>query len=151
MTYDEAVAYVREQKANVYAHITRPGSGRRTSEWIDIYLIAYNEGHEDDPDAYEFNIHYAGGIADSSSGEEEIYGPDDAPDEARQLRYTVTASGPDALDYEVQIALRELKRGEPVTKVSFAFIRTIALYRVLLRPIAEKRHFCYTMRVRIFV
>jgi hypothetical protein len=117
MTYDEAVAYVREKKGNVYAHVTRPGSGRRSSERIDIYLIAYNEGHEDDPDEYEFNIHYAGGIAGSSSGEEEVYSPNDAPEEARQLRYTETSAGPDALDSDVQIALLELKRGEPVTKV----------------------------------
>lgn len=117
MTYDEAVAYVREKKANVYAHTSHPGSGRRSSERIDIYVIAYNDGHEDDPDEYEFNIHYLGGIAGSSSGEEEMYGPDDAPDEARQLRYTETSAGADALDSDVQIALLELKRGEPVSKV----------------------------------
>lgn len=117
MTYDEAVAYVREKKANVYAHTTRPGSGRRSSERIDIYVIAYNDGHEDDLDEYEFNIHYAGGMVGSSSGEEEIYSPDEVPDEARQLRYTETSAGPDALDYEVQTALATLKQGEPVTKV----------------------------------
>ena len=116
MTYDEAVAYVREKKVHVYAHTTRPSSGRRSSERIDIYLIAHNDGHEDDIDDYEYNIHYSGGVAGSSSGEEEIYGPDDAPDAARQLRYTVISAGPDALDYEVQIALATLKQGEPVTK-----------------------------------
>jgi len=35
--------------------------------------------------------------------------------------------------------------------VLFAFIRTIALYSVLLRPIAERRHSCYTLRIRTFV
>lgn len=115
MTYDEAVAYVRENKANVYAHTTRPV---RRSEQIDIYLIAYNQYHEGDPDEYEYNIHYTGGLAGSSSGEEEVYGPENVPDEARQLRYTVTTAGPDALDSDVQIALLELKRGEPATKVA---------------------------------
>ncbi len=47
----------------------------------------------------------------------ERYGPDDAPEEARQLRYTETSAGPDAIDSDVQIALLELKRGEPVAKV----------------------------------
>jgi hypothetical protein len=60
---------------------------------------------------HEFNIHYADGLVGSSSGEEEIYSLDDVPDEARQLCYTETSAGPDALDYEVQMALATLKQG----------------------------------------
>ncbi len=39
----------------------------------------------------------------------------------------------------------------PGLGVSFAFIRSIAFHRVLLRPIAERRHSCYTLRIRTFV
>lgn len=86
MTYGEAVAYVLRDKAAAYTFIPKESSGKIVGG--SIYVLEYDEGHETDPDEwYEYNVFYSGGLFRSSSGEEETYGPEDAPDEAVRATY----------------------------------------------------------------
>ena len=109
MTYEEAVAYVMQEKAAAYTFIPKMRGGKAVGG--GAYVIAYDEGHETEPDEwFEYNVHYGGGLFRSSSGEEEIYGPDDVPDEARSASYLPTDhSAVSALDFVTEMMLLCLK------------------------------------------
>ncbi len=101
MTYDEAVAYALREKSAAYAFIPETRSGRVIGG--DIYAIAYEEEYEADPEAhFEYNIYCSSGLFRSSSGEGDMYGPDDVPEEARALTYLPTDPSA-AFDYDMML------------------------------------------------
>src|SRR5690349_15657596 len=88
--YDVAVNLVVEQKAAAYAFV--PTTRGNQVVGGEIFVLAYNEVHEDDPEEPPYLIHYTGGLFNSSSGEEETYCPEDVPADALSLSYTPTTS-----------------------------------------------------------
>ena len=111
LTFSEAVVYVLEHRQEPYAawgFAPQQRGGKVVGG--DIYVVAYSadtEGDEEDP---PYLVHLSGGLFNSSSGEEESYGPEDVPTEAKGLCYT-PISNFDAgnLDYETQVALKLLQ------------------------------------------
>lgn len=90
MTYDEAVAYVLREQGAAYTFIPDLRAGKTVGG--KIYALAYNEEHESEPDEYpEFNVFYSGGLFRSSSGEGEVYLPEEVPQEAKIVNYLPTS------------------------------------------------------------
>lgn len=106
--YIDAVNYVCREKSAAYAFIP---TGRGTAiVGGAIYIIAYNEFHNIDPNEYpKYNVYYMGGLFHSSSGEEETYLPEDVPEAAQQVTYKPTKFDTGYIDYEIQIALKLLE------------------------------------------
>ena len=109
MTYEEATAYVVREKDAAYAFLPTIRSGKIAGG--QAYLIVYDENYETDPDEwYEYNIHYNGGLFRSSSGEGDIFGPDDVPEEARTMIYLPADSDAvDSADAMLELFLLRLK------------------------------------------
>lgn len=108
MSFDEAVQHVAQHHGAAYAFVPdgEPPKGGQ------LYVLAYNDLIENDPDEWPYMLWYAGGEFFDSSGEENCYGPDDIPGEARSLRFTPAAPTFDPvqhMDYELQITLKLLQ------------------------------------------
>ena len=86
MIHDEAVAYILRDKAAAYTFIPKDRNGKIIGG--SIYVLEYDEGHETNPDEwFEYNVIYSGGLFRSSSGEGEIYAPEEVPEEALSATY----------------------------------------------------------------
>lgn len=106
--YADAVGYVCREKAAAYAFV--PETRSTVVVGGDVYVIAYNENHNDDPDEYpEYNVYFTSGLFHSTSGEEETYLPEDVPGAAQELTYTPTSFDISYIDYELQIVLKILE------------------------------------------
>ena len=108
MSFDEAVQHITEHRSAAYAFVPNgePPKGGQ------LYVLAYNDMIEDDPDEWPYILWYSGGGFHSSSGEEDNYGPDNIPEEARLLTFQAAASTFDPvqhMDYELQITLKLLQ------------------------------------------
>src|SRR6266498_1640706 len=106
LSFDAAVDYVLQHQAAAYAFVPEgePARGGR------LYVLAYNDMIERDPDEWPYMLWYSAGLFGSSSGEEGSYGPDSIPDEVRSLMFTIAPSfDPSFMDYELQITLKLLQ------------------------------------------
>jgi hypothetical protein len=106
LSFDEAVQHATQHHGAAYAFVPK-GEPPRGGE---LYMLAYNDMIEDDPDEWPYILWYSAGLFGSSSGEEGSYGPDSIPDEVRSLMFTTAPLfDPSFLDYELQITLKLLQ------------------------------------------
>lgn len=106
LSFDEAVQHATHHHGAAYAFVPEgepPRGGK-------LYVLAYNDMIERDPDEWPYILWYSAGLFGSSSSEAESYGPDSIPDEVRSLIFTIAPSfDPSFLDYELQITLKLLQ------------------------------------------
>lgn len=108
LRFDEAVRLATEERGAAYAFVPTQRGGKTVGG--SIYVVAYFDLHEDDPEEPEWVVYYSGGLFRSSSGEEETYLPEEVPEEAKALQYTLVRDfNPGWMDYELQIALKLLQ------------------------------------------
>lgn len=107
LSFDEAVQHVTQHRGAAYAFVPdgEPPTGGQ------LYVLAYNDMIEDDPEEWPYSLWYSGGRFYSSSGEEDCNGPDDIPEEVRSLTFHVAAPTFERLhlDYELQVPLKTLQ------------------------------------------
>ena len=88
LSFDEAVQHATHHHGAAYAFVPEgepPRGGK-------LYVLAYNDMIERDPDEWPYILWYSVGLFGSSSGEEGSYGPDSIPDGARSLMFTIAPS-----------------------------------------------------------
>jgi len=111
LSFDEAVAYIKQAKGKAFAFVPAL-RGTRTVGGA-IWFLEYNEVYESNPvDNFEYILHYQAGEFHSSEGEEDTYTPREIPDEAKRLKFRATkADAGEVLLQETQMALEALERG----------------------------------------
>lgn len=107
LSFDEAVQHATQNRGAAYAFVPdgEPPKGGK------LYVLAYNNLIEDDPDEWPYILWYTAGGFFDSSGEGDSYGPDDIPDEARSLVFTPAPPTFDTtyMDMELQVPLKLLQ------------------------------------------
>lgn len=109
LTLVQAVDYVQRTRGEAFAFVP----WKRLNEAVGggIYLIAFHERDpNDDDEADGVVVHYSAGRFHSSEGEEESYGLDELPEEARKAKYHAVRDSAGLLGLETQVALSELTK-----------------------------------------
>jgi hypothetical protein len=110
LPYFTAVEHVLANKNVAFATLPQVRAGKQVG--AEVYVIEYCENHKTEPDEYPpYRVHYTAGLFNSSSGEGEIYWPDEVPPEAITLTYTpIPPAGATRLDREIQLVIEDLEK-----------------------------------------
>lgn len=92
MTFDEVIQAVKATPGQSYTGLVLRADGL----YLGVYTVSSSdEGDDEDYDPEWVSIQFEGGLLFSSSGDEEFYSFDDAPEIVQSLTYRLSTSLPD--------------------------------------------------------